>query len=127
MPKLEIAKPLGLGFRFRNGSFQKLGVPVLGVPNTRTIVFWGLYWGPLIYGKLPNCKAPEHIAAECPQPELLRAGLQLRGCTSRAVGVYLMNPNLMLAASIAAGKQSGYSTQPNASIFRKRYTVDSPS
>ena len=30
--------------------FPKLGVPFLGVPIIRTIVFWGLYWGPLILG-----------------------------------------------------------------------------
>ena len=32
------------------GDFQKLGVPFLGVPIIRTIVYWGLYWGPLIVG-----------------------------------------------------------------------------
>ena len=41
-----------------NGSFLKLGVPFLGVPIIRTIVFWGLYRGPLILGNyqiaLPN-------------------------------------------------------------------------
>ena len=25
--------------------FLKLGVPFLGVPIIRTLVFWGLYWG----------------------------------------------------------------------------------
>ena len=30
--------------------FPKLGVTFLGVPMIRTIVFWGLYWGPLILG-----------------------------------------------------------------------------
>ena len=30
--------------------FPKLGVPFLGVPIIRTIVFWGLYWGTLILG-----------------------------------------------------------------------------
>ena len=34
-----------------SGGFPKLGVPFLGVPMIRTIVFWGLYWGPLILGK----------------------------------------------------------------------------
>ena len=32
------------------GGFPKLGVPFLGVPIIRTIVFWGLYWGPTILG-----------------------------------------------------------------------------
>ena len=30
------------------GVSPKLGVPFLGVPIIRTIVFGGLYWGPLI-------------------------------------------------------------------------------
>ena len=30
--------------------FPKLGVPFLGVPIIRTIVFWGLYSGPPILG-----------------------------------------------------------------------------
>ena len=33
----------GLGFPKIRGTF-------LGVPIIRTIVFWGLYWGPLILG-----------------------------------------------------------------------------
>ena len=36
--------------RDSNGSFPKLGVPILGVPIIRTIVFWSLYWGPRILG-----------------------------------------------------------------------------
>ena len=32
------------------GGFLKLGVPFWGSPRIRTIVFWGLYWGPLISG-----------------------------------------------------------------------------
>ena len=32
------------------GGFPILGVPFLGVPIIRTIVFWGLHWGPLILG-----------------------------------------------------------------------------
>ena len=35
---------------WRFGGFPKLGVPLLGVPIVRTIIFWGLYWGPLILG-----------------------------------------------------------------------------
>ena len=30
--------------------FPKIRGTLLGVPITRTIVFWGLYWGPLILG-----------------------------------------------------------------------------
>ena len=32
------------------GSFPKLGVPFVGVPIIRIIVFWVLYWDPLILG-----------------------------------------------------------------------------
>ena len=32
------------------GGFPKLGVPFLGVPIIRTIVYWGLYWGTSILG-----------------------------------------------------------------------------
>ena len=30
--------------------FPKLGIPFLGVPMMRTILYWGLYWGTLILG-----------------------------------------------------------------------------
>ena len=30
--------------------FPKIRCTLLGVPIIRTIVFWGLYWGPLILG-----------------------------------------------------------------------------
>ena len=33
-----------------HGGFPKLGVPSLGVPIIKIIVYWGLYWGPLILG-----------------------------------------------------------------------------
>ena len=33
-----------------HGSFLRLGVPFLGVLIIRPIVFWDLYWGPLILG-----------------------------------------------------------------------------
>ena len=32
------------------GGFLKLGGTILGVPIIRTIVYWGLYWGPPILG-----------------------------------------------------------------------------
>ena len=31
--------------------FPKIRGTFLGVPIIRIIVYWGLYWGPLIYGK----------------------------------------------------------------------------
>ena len=36
------------------GGFSKLGLPFWGVPIIRTLVYWGLYWGPPIFGK-PAC------------------------------------------------------------------------
>ena len=38
--------------------FPKIRGTLLGVPIRRTIVFWGLYWGPLILGNyhLPSFK-----------------------------------------------------------------------
>ena len=33
--------------------FDKFRGTILGVPIIRTIVFWGLYWGPPILRKLP--------------------------------------------------------------------------
>ena len=30
--------------------FTKIRGTILGVPIVRTIVYWGLYWGPLIFG-----------------------------------------------------------------------------
>ena len=44
------------------GGFPKLGVPLLGVPIIRTIVFWGLYWGPLILG---NYHVPDDHKTKC--------------------------------------------------------------
>ena len=40
---------MGFGFRGMWG-FPKIRGAILGVPVIRTIVFWGLYWGPLILG-----------------------------------------------------------------------------
>ena len=33
------------------GDFLKLGLPYLGVPIIRIIAYWGLCWGPMIFGK----------------------------------------------------------------------------
>ena len=38
--------------------FPKIGGTFLGVPAIRTIVFWGLYWGPLILGNY-------HMSRDC--------------------------------------------------------------
>ena len=53
-----LAAKLDLGFGWGHsesvkgtvGGFPELGVPFLGTPITRTIVFWGLHGGPLILG-----------------------------------------------------------------------------
>ena len=34
--------------------FPQIRGTILGVPMMWTTVFWGLYWGPLYFGKLPN-------------------------------------------------------------------------
>ena len=43
---------LGVDFRVYGEiwGFPKIRGTLLGVPIIRTIVFWGLYWGPLILG-----------------------------------------------------------------------------
>ena len=33
--------------------FPKSRGTLLGLPIIRITIFWGLYWGPLIFGKLP--------------------------------------------------------------------------
>ena len=43
--------------------FPKLGVPVLGVPIIRTLVVWGLYWGPLVLGSCHLSSASYTIKA----------------------------------------------------------------
>ena len=35
---------------FSKSGFPKIRGTILGVPIIRTIVFWGLYWGPPILG-----------------------------------------------------------------------------
>ena len=34
----------------KSSAFPKTRGPLLGVPIIRVIVFWGLFWGPLILG-----------------------------------------------------------------------------
>ena len=41
---------IGCDWGFCIWEFPKIGGTLLGVPIIRTIVFWGLYWGPLILG-----------------------------------------------------------------------------
>ena len=38
--------------------FPKIRGTILGVPIRRTIVFWGLYWGPPYFEKVPYCAGP---------------------------------------------------------------------
>ena len=40
----------GGGFRIYTWGFPKIGGTILGVPIIRTIVYWDLFWGPLILG-----------------------------------------------------------------------------
>ena len=48
--RIEDAQVLQAAIRMSHGGFPKLGVTFLGVPIIRTIVFWGLYWGPPFLG-----------------------------------------------------------------------------
>ena len=41
---------LGLYGGLLGFGFPKIRGPILGVPIIRIIVYWGLYWGPLIEG-----------------------------------------------------------------------------
>ena len=47
------------------GSFPKLGVPFLGAPIIRIIIFWGLYWGPPILGNYHLKHWRPHRLREC--------------------------------------------------------------
>ena len=43
------------------GGFPKFRGTIMGVaPKVRTIVFWGLYWGPLIVGNY------QYVPMQCP-------------------------------------------------------------
>ena len=78
------------------GGFLKLGVPFLGVSIIRTIIFWGLNWGPLILGnyqlrKEVNCFGPglksEVLAVNIPHPRSsFRTGLF---CTSGGLEAHI--------------------------------------
>ena len=55
---------LGLGAIWK---FTKIRGTFLGVPIVRTIVYWGLYWGPLILGNYhigSTTLAPKPYAAQ---------------------------------------------------------------
>ena len=41
---------LGLWCKIYTWGFPKIRGTILGVPIIRIIVFWGLYWGPLVLG-----------------------------------------------------------------------------
>ena len=47
IPKAHICKLAAVDGGYL-GAFPKAGVPILGVPIIRTVVFLGLYWGPPI-------------------------------------------------------------------------------
>ena len=42
---------------YREKGFPKVGVPFLGVPVIRILVYWGLCWGPLMLGNYHIKKA----------------------------------------------------------------------
>ena len=59
--------------------FPKIWRTFLGVPIIRILVYWGLYWGPLIFGKLPYGA----IASAATEETL---ALEKQGTTGVAVG-----------------------------------------
>ena len=62
-----LARTGGLGLRIKIWEFPKIRGTFLGVPITRTIVtivFWGLYWGPLILGNY-------HMVAQAHETSIL--------------------------------------------------------
>ena len=50
---------------------------ILGVPVIRIIVFWSLYWGPLIFGRLPYSGLETSPAFHCRSKLTMR--FQVRG------------------------------------------------
>ena len=50
---------IGLYIGLHRGlGFPKIGVTFLGVPIIRVVVFWGIYWGPLLLGN-------HHVGIQC--------------------------------------------------------------
>ena len=82
--------PVGLQTS-RFSSFPKLGVPFLGVPIIRTIVYLGLYWGPPILG---NCHLRSRRPGCCASSV---AGIQgLRRPWHQRSGLKFVNPRDLL-------------------------------
>ena len=46
---------------FPEWGFPKIRGTILGVPIIRTIIFWGLYWGPLILGNYQMSFAASYL------------------------------------------------------------------
>ena len=45
--------------------FPKLGAPFWGIPIIRTIIYWGLYWGPPILGNYHMPLSSQGAAVKC--------------------------------------------------------------
>ena len=53
------------------GGLPKIRGTILGAPIVRTIVYWGLYWGPLVLGNYHFCwilVASVHVSVVIPFP-----------------------------------------------------------
>ena len=44
--------------------FPKIRGTILGVPIIRSIIYWGLYWGSLYFGKLPYLGILQQVLGE---------------------------------------------------------------
>ena len=70
--------------------FPKIRGTLLGVPIIRTIVFWGLYWGPLILGNYHTSwkgSPSKHYFQRCSQvtpPKLSSPLANMRALQSRS-------------------------------------------
>ena len=59
--------------------FPKIRGNLFGVPIIRTLVFWSLYWGPLILGNYHNPCFADGPAGSAPHPQLIFESRQALG------------------------------------------------
>ena len=102
---------------YKYGSFLKLGVPFLGVPIIRTIVFWGLYWGPLILGNYHITPGANYWAYEAPRSKALNLYMPASARQNNQTDVdHLHRPGTCRIHQPQSGK-CACSKGPNSSSF----------